>query len=156
MTNTISLRSASKKDVPTLLDFEQAIIEYERSFEENMQVEHFHYYDLDEMIQLDNARVIVAEHNSKVVGSGFVHIRKGRHYLKNEYHAYLGFMYIDPEYRGQGLNKKIVDELILWAKTKELDVVCLTVFAENKSAIRAYEKAGFHQNLIEMRLNLNE
>ncbi|MBV1909308.1 MAG: GNAT family N-acetyltransferase, partial [Kangiellaceae bacterium] len=131
-------------------------VEYERPFEERMKKEHFHYYDLAELIELSTAQVLVAESNGQLVGSGFVHIRKGRDYLNYESHGYLGFMYVDPNFRGQGLNKRILQELTSWAKDKDLNVLCLTVFAENKSAIRAYQKAGFHANLIEMRLNLND
>jgi GNAT superfamily N-acetyltransferase len=156
MTENIKIRKATLKDIKSLLEFEQAIVEFERPFEENMMLEPFHYYDLAELIQLDNAQVLVAEHDKRLVGSGFIHIRKARDYLNHEYHGYLGFMYVDPEYRGLSINKKIIRELTKWAKHKQLNVLCLTVFAENQSAIRAYEKAGFHPNLLEMRLNLDE
>jgi len=159
--SNLVIRSATPADLNTLLEFEQAIIEYERPLEPNMMTSPFHYYDLSEIMQLDNAEIIVAEDltdndQPKLVGSGFIHIRKARHYLDHDTHGYLGFMYVDPEYRGKGINKKIVSRLTEWAKSKQLEVLCLTVFAENQSAIRAYEKAGFYQNLIEMRLNLKK
>jgi len=156
MTSNISIRKARKTDLETLLKFEQEIVEYERPMEKNMMVEPFHYYDLSELLQLESAQVLVAEDKDKLVGSGFIHIRKARHYLDHEYHGYLGFMYVDPDYRGQGINQLIIEQLIQWAKDSYIDVLCLTVFSENQSAIKAYEKSGFYQNLIEMRLNLNE
>ncbi len=159
MPSNIIIRPAKSQDLPTLLEFEQAIIEYERPMEPNMMASPFHYYDLSEIMQLENAQIMVAEDlnaekGAKLVGSGFIHIRKARHYLDHTEHGYLGFMYVDPDYRGKGINKQIISELTKWAKSKDLDVLCLTVFAENPSAIRAYEKAGFNQSLIEMRLNL--
>jgi RimJ/RimL family protein N-acetyltransferase len=161
MPSNIIIRPAKPSDLATLLKFEQAIIEYERPMEPNMMTSPFHYYDLSEMMQLDNAQVMVAEDlnaegGTKLVGSGFIHIRKARHYLDHQDHGYLGFMYVDPEYRGKGINQMVVAQLTEWAKSKQLDVLCLTVFAQNQSAIRAYEKAGFYQNLIEMRLNLKQ
>ncbi len=161
MPSKIIIRPARSSDLETLLKFEQAIIEFERPMEPNMMTSPFHYYDLSEMMQLENAQVVVAEDlhaegGAKLVGSGFIHIRKARHYLDHQDHGYLGFMYVDPEYRGRGINQKVVAQLTEWAKSKQLKVLCLTVFSQNQSAIRAYEKAGFYQNLIEMRLNLSE
>lgn len=161
MSSNIIIRPAESDDLNTLLKFEQAIIEYERPMERNMMTSSFHYYDLSELMQLDNALIMVAEDltaksGSKLVGSGFIHIRKARHYLDHENHGYLGFMYVDPDYRGEGINQQIVSQLTKWAKSQQLDVLCLTVFSENQSAIKAYEKAGFYQNLIEMRLNLKQ
>jgi GNAT superfamily N-acetyltransferase len=152
----IVIRPAIADDVETLLRFEQAIIEYERPMERNMKSEPFHYYDLSELIQLDTAQVLVAEHQEKLIGSGFIHIRKSRDYLDHDKHGYLGFMYTDPNYRGQGINNLLIRELTKWAIDKGLKVLALTVFAENESAIKAYQKAGFYSNLVEMRLNLDE
>ncbi|WP_444995572.1 GNAT family N-acetyltransferase [Aliikangiella sp. IMCC44359] len=156
MNSSIVIRKAKLSELSTLLEFEQSIIEYERPFEENMMAEHFNYYDLAELIQSDIAEVLVAVDNGRLVGSGYAIIKDSRHYLKHKQHAYLGFMYIDPDYRGQGINQMLVKRLVEWSKKKNMQMVCLTVFSENDSAITAYKKAGFHSNLIEMRLNLEE
>ena len=67
---------------------------------------------------------------------------------------FLGFMYVIPEYRGKGINKKILDYLIAWGKNKGLNEFQLTVYAQNESAINAYKKSGFSFETITMRLNL--
>jgi ribosomal protein S18 acetylase RimI-like enzyme len=61
-------------------------------------------------------------------------------------------MYVKPEYRGKGINKIITDELINWARSKKYQEIRLDVYAENESAIKAYEKAGFEPHLLTMRL----
>ncbi|MGB0495350.1 MAG: GNAT family N-acetyltransferase [Kangiellaceae bacterium] len=152
----ILIRTAVLKDLEILLDFEQGIIEYERPMVVDMITEKFHYYDLKEMIESENSVVVVAEVDGKLVASGYAKIKKSKHYLTHECHAFLGFMFVDPEFRGQGINNKIIDELGRWSKSKGIKVAYLTVFAENDSAIRAYEKQGFEKEVIEMRLGLGE
>lgn len=150
----ILTRAANMEDLDTLLAFEQAIIEYERPMVRDMQQEKFHYYDLAEMIQSNNAQVVVAMSDRRIIGSGYAKIKRSKEYLTHEYHAFLGFMYVEPDFRGQGVNQKIIASLIDWSRAKGLSVCALTVFDQNESAIRAYEKIGFKKEVIEMELHL--
>ena len=63
-------------------------------------------------------------------------------------------MYVIPEYRGKGINKKVLDYLIAWGKNKGFNEFQLTVYAQNESAIKAYKKSGFSFETITMRINL--
>ena len=63
-------------------------------------------------------------------------------------------MYIKPAFRGKGVNKMIVDALILWAHSQNIQEIRLDVYAENSGAIKAYEKAGFNPLLLNMRLGV--
>jgi len=151
----IKIQKANINDLSTLLEFEQLIIEYERPFEEHMQIEKFNYYDLEELILSDTAEVLVAKFEDQLVGSGYAKIKTSKPYLKDEFYAFLGFMYVSPDHRGKGINKLLIRKLIDWSKAQGMNSVSLTVFDDNKSAIKAYKKAGFHEHLVEMRLNLN-
>ena len=62
-------------------------------------------------------------------------------------------MYTLPAFRGNGINQLIINQLMQWAAERNLTEVQLEVFAENKSAIRAYEKVGFRSDLIAMRID---
>jgi GNAT superfamily N-acetyltransferase len=55
--------------------------------------------------------VVVAEAGNKIIASGYARIDRSRPFLRHSSHAYLGFMYVLPEYRGQGINKRIIDAL---------------------------------------------
>jgi ribosomal protein S18 acetylase RimI-like enzyme len=61
-------------------------------------------------------------------------------------------MYVKPGHRGKGINKVITDELVSWSKLRGISEVRLDVYAQNESAIKAYEKAGFEPHLLTMRL----
>ncbi len=154
--NKFSIRCATSKDTPKLEEFEQGLIEAERPFSEHMKNEKFAYYDLPSLIDEDKAEILVVENNGELIACGYAKIRKSKQYVTHEEHGYIGFMYVDPEYRGLGVGQQLLDRLILWCKEKNLTEVQLDVFSENVGAIRVYEKAGFKPNILEMRLNVND
>jgi ribosomal protein S18 acetylase RimI-like enzyme len=49
-----------------------------------------------------------------------------------------------------------METLKAWATTHRISELRLEVYAENLSAIKAYEKVGFQKHMIEMRINLDE
>ncbi len=145
-------RNARMEDLPILLDFEQQLIKAERPFDITIREDPVSYYDIKEMIDDDNACVLVVEYNGEIVASGYAISKKARHYLDHEYYAYLGFMYTQPDFRGKGLNAKIVEVLKQWAESKGLSEMRLTVYEDNVPAVKAYEKVGFKKHIIEMRV----
>lgn len=150
----VLIRAAHIDDLPTLLAFEQGIIQYERPFDETLKPDPISYYDIEAMISAADAEVIVAEIDNEVVASAYVQIKKALPYLDHKHYAYLGFMFVIPEHRGRGINSLIIAKLNEWALSKNLREVRLTVYAENDSALRAYEKAGFKKHITEMRIGL--
>lgn len=150
------VRSATRDDLPVLKAFEQGIITAERPYDHTLKPDPISYYDIGELIDSDEAEVAVVELDGEIVASGYAQKKRSRHYLRDEYHAFLGFMYVRPEARGRGLNRLLTDHLLAWARANDLPEVHLTVYPGNEPAIRAYEKAGFTPYILEMRLNLDE
>jgi ribosomal protein S18 acetylase RimI-like enzyme len=52
-------------------------------------------------------------------------------------------MWVDPEYRGRGIGRMLVDAVITWAREKDLDALELDVTISNAPAVRLYRRAGF-------------
>jgi len=152
----IKIRSAQPDDLPTLLRFEQGIIHAERPYDHTLKPDPISYYDVSALIAADDAEVAVAELDGQLIGSGYARRKASRHYLTPSEHAFIGFLYVDPAYRGKGVNKRVLDHLFAWARANDLPEVHLTVYPENASAVRAYEKAGFDAYLLEMRVNLDD
>jgi ribosomal protein S18 acetylase RimI-like enzyme len=150
----IIVRTASLNDLDILLDFEQNIINTERPFDVTINSEHIHYYDIAQMITSSHIEVVVAELGLEIVGSGYARIETSKIYLKHQKHAYLGFMYVVPEYRGKGINKKIIEALQQWSAVQNVTEFRLEVYHDNLPAIKAYEKIGFAKLMIEMRMEL--
>ncbi|WP_412469168.1 GNAT family N-acetyltransferase [Pedobacter sp. KLB.chiD] len=147
------VREATHEDLETLRRFEQGVISAERPFDVTMKEEKITYYDLPGLISSSAAALMVVEDKKRLLGSGYVLIKPAEksYNLFKEY-AYIGFMYVVPEERGRGVNKLILDALISWAKSKSIVEIRLEVYAENASAVKAYEKAGFKPLLTTMRL----
>jgi GNAT superfamily N-acetyltransferase len=148
---TIEIRKAIETEISTLLNFEKGIIESERPFDNTLKEGEIHYYDIIELIKNENAEVLVAVVDNEIVGSGYAKILTAKPYQKHSEYAYLGFMYVKPAFRGQGINQSILHGLIDWAKSKNLTEVRLEVYNENNIAKNSYLKAGFKPSLLEMR-----
>ena len=150
----IKLREAKIKDLSTLLEFEKRLIEYERAFTPNLKKSDFNYYDLKSYIKNPEISVVVAEKENSLIASGYALIRLNKTYKNPSHIVFLGFMYVIPNYRGMGVNKKILDYLLDWGKKRGYSEFQLDVYAPNQSAIKAYKKAGFDFETITMRLNI--
>ncbi|MBD2767154.1 GNAT family N-acetyltransferase [Hymenobacter sp. BT664] len=148
------IRKATRADLPILLEFEQAIIEVERQFDPTLALANVSYYDLAGMIDAPLVELLVAEINGEVIGSGYARLEESKIYLKHQRHAYLGFMYVVPSQRGQGVNQQIIAALSRWTVARNVHEQRLDVYHDNQAAIRAYEKAGFRRHLTEMRRGL--
>ena len=152
----IIIRKASLKDLDILLRFEQGVIDAERSSDSTLKNGLIHYYDIEEMITASHIELVVAELDNDIIGSGYARIENSKPYLKHKSHAYLGFMYVDPNHRGKGVNKKIIEALKQWAFSQNVTEMRLEVYHDNLTAIKAYEKAGFTKHIVEMRMGLKK
>lgn len=152
----INVRPATPSDLPTLLRFEQGVINAERAFDKLIKPDPVHYYDIEEMIRASHIEILVAELDGEVVGSGYARIEQAKHFLKHPLHAYLGFMYVDPAHRGRGINSKIIEGLKNWAVSQGIAELRLDVYDGNIPAIKAYEKVGFAKQLINMHMKIGE
>jgi GNAT superfamily N-acetyltransferase len=150
----LKIRKAKLEDLKILLEFEQGIIAAERPYDPTLKEGEINYYNIEKMILATDVEVIVAEIDSIIVGSGYSRIATAKPYLNHENYAYLGFMFTHPEYRGQGVNSKIIEELKNWCKSLGIHELRLDVYSGNPSAIKAYEKVGFNKHLINMRAGL--
>jgi len=152
----ILIREATLEDLPVLLGFEQGIITAERPFDPTLKQEEINYYSIRDMILESDVHVVVAVSQNKLIASGYARIEKAKPYLDHENYAYLGFMYVDPAYRSQGINGKIIDALKKWSLTQNITELRLQVYDENISAIKAYTRAGFSRYMLIMRTRLND
>ncbi|MCB0278884.1 MAG: GNAT family N-acetyltransferase [Calditrichaeota bacterium] len=150
----INYREADLGDLPELLRFEQEIIKAERPYDATLKEDPISYYDLANLLQSDQALVLLAECDDGLIASGFARIESSKPYLTHRQHGYLGFMFVAERYRGKGINKQIIQRLAAWLKSKHVYEMSLDVYSDNEAAVRAYQKAGFKKNLIEMRMEI--
>jgi GNAT superfamily N-acetyltransferase len=150
----IITRPARLTDIDTLLVFEQGVIAAERPFDPTLGKGPIYYYDIKKMIEATDVELLVAVSGDTIVGSGYARIETAKPYEQHEQHAYLGFMFVLPEYRGKGINKLIIDALAQWAASKNITELRLDVYQNNLPAIAAYEKVGFTKHMVKMRMEI--
>lgn len=150
----IKFRKAQIVDLPILYEFEQGIVLAERPFDPTLSDGHINYYDIKAMIENSDTEVVVALDGDTIIASGYVKIKKAKPYQEFDNYAYVGFMYVRPKYRGQGISQKLLEQLKSWAKDKNLTELRLEVYDGNESAVKAYQNFGFTNNLIEMRMKI--
>lgn len=149
----IIIRAAVQADLPILKQFEQGIIATERPLNDCLKSEDICYYDIGALIDGESSTVLVAQDAGVLVGSGYARIKESKVHLTHDFHAYLGFMYVASSHRGQGINQLIIRALIGWGKTRGMQEFYLEAYADNSSALKAYEKLGFKASLVEMKLS---
>lgn len=148
------VRPARIDDLKTLLLFEQGVIAAERPYDPTLKEDPITYYDVPELIQSPQAELLVAEVAGQLVGCGYAKIKSAKPNRKHSHFAYLGFMFVMPEFRGRGINLAILSGLQQWAAQQGITEFRLEVYHHNVTAIKAYEKAGFNPLMLEMRLKL--
>ncbi|MFP8964997.1 GNAT family N-acetyltransferase [Pokkaliibacter sp. CJK22405] len=150
----IDFRPAIQEDKATLLEFEQQVIGAERPFNAAIKEKGAHYYDLDFLISDVHTELLVGEYQGEVIAVGYLQIRESKAHLQHRQHGYLGFMYVEEAFRGQGINQQLINALLEWGKSQGVKDFYLEVYSENTAAIRAYQKLGFRSLVSEMKLTL--
>lgn len=147
------VREARRDDYDSLAVLEQKVIDAERPYNPSLKEKNAYYYDIEKLISDQSSRLVVGEVSGDIIATGYVQVRKSKPALDHDSHGYLGFMYVAEEYRGLGLNKVILRDLVSWGQQQGVTNFYLDVYAENNSAVRAYEKFGFRGSLLEMKLD---
>lgn len=154
MATQFIIRDAAIADLATLLKMEQKLINEERSYDKTLKPSNAFYYDFGEMLSNVNFKLVLAETDHDIIGTGYARIEKAETFLVHGKYVYLGFMYVLPHWRGKGVNKQIIETLKQWAVSQNIHEVRLDVYFENKTAISAYMKSGFANHVLEMRLSV--
>ena len=148
----MKLREATIDDLPCLLELEQGIIESERPYDPFIKEKDVSYYDIPKLLSDSESIVMLMESNDGIVGCGYAQIRESKIYVTHDKHCYLGFIYLQAQYRGQALGQRILDALKEWGVDRGVRHIQLGVYSDNIGAIRAYEKAGFKKVSVMMEL----
>nr|WP_314264713.1 GNAT family N-acetyltransferase [uncultured Moellerella sp.] len=88
--------------------------------------------------------LLVAEHAGMVIGFCLAQIQLTPAYncLVPRRYAYIFDLMVSAEYRGNKAGQQLLQGMKLWAKEQQLTHLELSVFAQNKAAIRFYQREG--------------
>ena len=96
----------------------------------------------------------VSEDNGKLFGFILFSIEKNSLINKLEKFGRINNIYINTEYQGKGISNKFKDIAFNWFRNKGINRFQLFVFQDNSHARKVYEKWGFTNRLIEMRMSI--
>jgi GNAT superfamily N-acetyltransferase len=135
----INIRRAVKEDCARLLELIRELAEYEKAPQEvTVTMEHFEESGFGKQPVW---WAFVAEADGQVEGFAMYYIRystwKGQR-------MYLEDLIVTEKMRGQGLGKKLFDQLIVEAKEKKFNGMVWQVLEWNEPAINFYKKYKAH------------
>lgn len=107
-----------------------------------------------------NGVLFVASFDEQVVGfvQGIINDHNGEvmHNLthKQSKDAWIGFLFVKPEFRSQNIGKSLIDTIKDFFKQNNCDTMRLIVSSDNHKAIEIYENYGFKTTDLKMSLDL--
>ncbi|WP_413512901.1 N-acetyltransferase family protein [Myroides odoratus] len=111
---------------------------------------------LKETIEADTCDFILAIDQNKIIGMTALFIENTLPYECFVSHRYLNFadIYIEENYRNQGIGKQLIQAVKTWAKTKQVDYIELLVLKQNTKALQLYLEQEFEVVHTTMRYKL--
>jgi len=94
-------------------------------------------------INRENATVLVAELNGKIIGYALGWISQPWAYKGKR--GYFCDCFVEKSYRGRGVGKKLIKAMIEWFKNNEVECVEADVYVNNPVSIKMLKSLGFKE-----------
>jgi len=91
--------------------------------------------------------VLVALDNGKVVGLSIAQVRKSSPAFKRGRFGFIDEMAVKAEYRRRGVGTQILEKILDWFKSRNIDMVELDIAAANQVGYPFWKKHGFRAYL---------
>ena len=144
------MRVVRPEDVDNLLRFFNGLVDekkddresrlhagFDKKFNRSQEAQYIR--EVLDRVEKDEAVNIIADIGDKIVASGGV--ARGK-YSDTHRHGSLGLT-VSQEYRGHGIGSRIIQTLVAESRRLGLKSIDVEFLAINKSAERAYKRAGF-------------
>ena len=106
---------------------------------------------LTDLIRTKKGYLSLADNDGQIVGYNLARIKDEIPIFKLEKMGQIADLYVQKDFRGQGLSTKLKDASIKWFKKNNLKVMSITVYPDNPHAHSIYKKWGFMDYKTEMR-----
>ena len=100
-----------------------------------------------------NGKILLFKENGKIVGLivGLINNDEAEKFdFKAPKRGRITELIVDSEYRGKQIGKQLLDAMKEYLKSIECKKILIAVFGYNESAIKFYEKNGYHIRMIDM------
>ena len=146
-------RVATYEDIDLLVSMRMTFLDIEENSPEYELIKENCYTYFRDAFTKDTCDVILAEEKGMCIGTGIVFYYDSVPSAFNVMgkNAYITSMYVEPEYRGNGIGTDIVKEIIKLVKKRNYAVIMLNASDMGKSM---YVKMGFREIHNSMLLNI--
>lgn len=158
MNNKIKITKATIKDLDGILAlnfdlFKKEYKENDKSLDLNWTYKQGKKYF---SAQIKNGFIEIVKSENMIVGYICGGLCKGASYRKKAVYAELENMIIDKRFRRKSLGQKLVTDFLKWCKNKKVNYISVTASANNKTAIKFYQKMGFKDYDLTLEKNIND
>jgi len=108
-----------------------------------MIVSGFEEEQVRRLMKTEDGLVLVALDKGQVVGYSLSEINEPPKGSKRDKYGYISHMAVTASYRRRGIGEKMLDEIMKWFHSKNIDRVELGITAKNQVAYSFWEKHGF-------------
>jgi len=155
----VELKPARDADIPELARLIGGIAAYHESIDPRARFDWDEIRDapnwLKAVLHRDHHAVFVADHGAgRLVGYLWVHLRRDRQGYLPRIRGYISHAFMDESWRGQGLMRPMLEMGYDWFRSKDIEVVTLTVLHRNWLGSAAWYKAGYEDWTHERRIQL--
>jgi len=100
---------------------------------------------IQETIEDPDCEFILAVDQGQLIGMAAIFIEQTLPYECFVPHRFLNFadLYVEVDYRKQGIGKQLIQAVKNWAKQKQVDYIELLVLKQNNSALQLYLQQAF-------------
>lgn len=145
--NEIIIRKATIEDLKCIQELNNDLFKLEKANYDSTLIENWplskdgeeYFTDL-----INNHYVIVAILNNEIVGYLAGSINEKCSYEEIQY-GELNNMFINENFRGYGIGKKLIDSFKNYCKDNNIDNIKVTASYKNKDAINFYKKCDFSE-----------
>lgn len=146
----LSVRRAKVKDIDQLLHLARALNDHHLEFD----AQYFALSDVADqnwrtyfrrMIYSPTSLVLVASHANQIVAYTVAGVKKRAPIFREPAIATIDDLFVQPDYRQQGVARQLVEHVIAWLKQlhPQIRYLDLQVYQANQTAVQAWQKLGF-------------
>jgi ribosomal protein S18 acetylase RimI-like enzyme len=161
-TNVIAVRPATTVDLPRIGFLGAMLVEVHNAFDADRFIATRPRTPADyasfmgTQLGKPEVAVLVAHVNDDVIGYAYAAV-EGYDYMQLRGPAgVVHDIIVDPEYRGQGIGKQLLDASLAFLNARGAPRVVLTTADRNAPALRLFENAGFRRTMVEMTRELDD
>ena len=153
----IKIKKATSRDILGIIEMIEQICDYHCNFDKYYKP--FAKYDNLEKevlgsLEDKNTIVLLAKLDKKIIGYCVGGVDSAPNYAPKIKIGYIYTVIISDKYRGRGVGKKILDELMKWFEDKKIKNIELEVDARNKLGIDFWKNNNFFTYRLKMRRDL--